>query len=184
MNIISSKITEALEFCALAHKDQKRKKTEIPFASHPSSVGFILHSSGYGEEVVIAGILHDVIEDTIYSEIDIKNKFDENVMNLVKGVTEDVTIKTWKGRKDDYLNRVSNSNDDVKAICAADLLDNCRAMVRSLENGLNIWEAFSESRETLINYYKKRLSIVEKNIKPELAMELEKVILELEKFLV
>ena len=181
MKIISSRITEALEFCAFAHKDQKRKALEIPYASHSSSVGFILYSLGYDEEVVIAGILHDVIEDTSFTEEDLKEKFGENVTNLVKGVTEDKSIKIWSERKKGYLNNVKSGSDEVKAISAADLFDNSRSMLRSLNEGVDMWGIFSASPETLINSYRERLAIIRDFIKPELKLELEEIIYQLEK---
>ncbi len=62
--IISSKVTKAIEFCSEMHQGQFRKASLVPYASHPVSVGFILQSAGYAEDVVIAGILHDILEDT------------------------------------------------------------------------------------------------------------------------
>ena len=180
MKIISSKITEALEFCAFAHKDQKRKALDIPYASHPSSVGFILYSLDYEEDVIIAGILHDIIEDTSFTEKDIKERFGEKVTNLVKGVTEDKSIESWMERKKNYLSGVKNGNDEVKAISAVDLFDNCRSMLRSLNEGVDMWGMFSISPEILTNTYKERLRIIGDAIKPELKIALEEIISKLE----
>jgi (p)ppGpp synthase/HD superfamily hydrolase len=57
-------IDQAVEFAAYAHREQKRKGTEIPYISHPFAVGMILQQAGCEEEVVAAGILHDTLEDT------------------------------------------------------------------------------------------------------------------------
>lgn len=176
MKIISSDITRALEYCAKAHEGQFRKASDIPFASHPSSVGFILHSTGYTEEVVIAGILHDVIEDTEVSFSNIEELFGLTVAGLVEGVTERQDFSSWEEKKEDYLKKIDSSSPEVKAISAADLLDNCRSLVRFLEKGVNIWSSFTVSKEKQIAFFKKRLAIVSPFIKVELQTELSKVI--------
>ena len=58
------RINQALEFAAQAHLKQIRKGTDIPYITHPYAVGMILARSGCPESVVIAGILHDTVEDT------------------------------------------------------------------------------------------------------------------------
>lgn len=181
MKIISSKITEALEFCAEAHKNQKRKSNNTPYASHPSSVGFILQSCGYKEDVVIAGILHDVIEDTTYTEKDIKERFGEKVLKMVLGVTENKKITDWHERKKDYLNKIKKSNKFVKSISASDMLDNTRSLLREIKKGGNIWQHFAVSKEENIKFFEKRFQIVKNDINEELRKELRKTLNELKR---
>ena len=154
--LTSSKITKAIEFCCELHKNQKRKAVSVPFASHPISVGFILQSVGYSEEIIIAGILHDILEDTCATEKEITDLFGEQVVLLVKGVTENINIKSWDSKKEAYLKNLKIAGNDVKAISAADLLDNCRSMIRLLNNKINIWNAFTVSPEKIIIYSKKK----------------------------
>ena len=181
--LISSKITTAIEMCCELHKNQTRKATTVPFASHPISVGFILLSSGYMEEIIIAGILHDVLEDTTGTEKDIENIFGKHVVSLIKGVTENISIKSWEDKKNSYLKNLKNAENDIKAISAADALDNCRSMIRVLKNGINIWDAFTVSREKIIENYKQRVSIIKETLQDAITTELESVIIELEKFI-
>ena len=81
--MISTKLLDAIEFASLAHKDQVRKGEPIPYVSHPFAVGLILLNTGYSEDVVIAGILHDVVEDTKFSSKDIEEKFGLKISELV-----------------------------------------------------------------------------------------------------
>lgn len=54
----------AIEFAAKAHQNQKRKGTDIPYISHPFGVAMILHNAKCKEDIIIAGLLHDTLEDT------------------------------------------------------------------------------------------------------------------------
>lgn len=62
----SERIDAALRFAAAAHHEDVRKGTRVPYVMHPFHVGLILDRHGFGEDVVIAGILHDVLEDPHY----------------------------------------------------------------------------------------------------------------------
>jgi hypothetical protein len=64
----SERIDEALRVAATAHEGQNRKGTQIPYVMHPVHVARILERHGWAEDVVIAGLLHDVIEDTDFDE--------------------------------------------------------------------------------------------------------------------
>ena len=62
----STRIDAALRFAAAAHHEDVRKGTQIPYVMHPFHVGLILDRHGFSEDVVVAGILHDVLEDPDY----------------------------------------------------------------------------------------------------------------------
>ncbi|WP_296561375.1 bifunctional (p)ppGpp synthetase/guanosine-3',5'-bis(diphosphate) 3'-pyrophosphohydrolase [uncultured Acetobacterium sp.] len=80
-------IDKAYDLAREAHKDQKRLSGE-DYVIHPVSVAYILAEMQMDTETIVAAILHDVIEDTIYSYDYIKEEFNENIADLVEGVTK------------------------------------------------------------------------------------------------
>lgn len=83
----AKKIFKALDFAILAHKDAKRKSGE-PYIIHPVSVAQILVDNNMDYATIMAGLLHDVVEDTDFTNEQIKEKFGETVAMLVDGMTK------------------------------------------------------------------------------------------------
>ena len=99
-----SMIEKAYRTAALAHKDQLRKSGE-PYIIHPLNVAIILADLELDKETIVAGILHDVVEDTIMTEEDLKREFGEDVALLVDGVTklEKIPLTTGEDQPDEKL---------------------------------------------------------------------------------
>jgi (p)ppGpp synthase/HD superfamily hydrolase len=70
----SERVDAALRFAAVAHHGQVRKGSDVPYVMHPFHVGLILDRYGFGEDVVIAGILHDVLEDPHYEDSTVQQR--------------------------------------------------------------------------------------------------------------
>lgn len=176
MEIVSKKIVQALEFAAQAHEGQYRKGKKIPYISHPASVGFILQSLGYTEDTVIAGILHDVIEDTDKSLKDIEELFGSEVGRIVLCVTE-TKNPIWLDKKNEYIEKVSQSDEKTKAVSAADLLDNARSLLRLLDEGIDMWSNFKTiPPEMILENYEHRLNAVKDKIPNNLSEEIQATI--------
>jgi len=89
---LTSKIEEAIDFAIKAHEGQFRKSGE-PYAVHPILVAAITAAISNDETMVIAALLHDVVEDTPYSLEDIKKRFGNEVALLVDGLTKIIEIR-------------------------------------------------------------------------------------------
>ena len=110
LNVDIDLITKAYNFAFDAHKDQKRESGE-PYIIHPICVSEILVDLGMDTNSIIAGLLHDVIEDTPYTYDDIKNLFNDEVANLVDGVTKLGKIK--------YMTKEEQQAENVRKMLLA-----------------------------------------------------------------
>ena len=89
MKIFNEQLDRAISFATKAHKEQFRKTDpSLPYIYHPISVGFILLRAGFSDEIVIAGILHDVIEDCGVKPEELKSIFGDKITEWVEAVSE------------------------------------------------------------------------------------------------
>jgi len=98
----NSKIIRALNFATLAHDGQKRKNTDIPYIVHPVEVAMILQENNLKEDIIVAGLLHDILEDTKKTQEDILLEFGESILKLVIGASEELDgreDRDWDDRK-------------------------------------------------------------------------------------
>src|SRR5688572_11357666 len=118
----SDRINHAFAFAAKHHDQQVRKGTRLPYLTHPANVAIILTRYGQDEDTVVAGILHDVIEDCVRGgytsdalRTRIGEKFGESVLETVLAVSEarigpDGAELSYEERKEDYLNRLAQAD--------------------------------------------------------------------------
>jgi len=184
MHFLSPKFLEAMEFAATAHKGQLRKfPVGIPYISHLHAVSMILTKAGYDEEVIIAGILHDIVEDTQFTANDIKLRFGDKVLEYVLAVTEHKSL-AWVERKEKYLNQLKQASEEAKAISAADLLSNRLSNLLGLRSGTNPWISFSktpaEYAKRIFEIDRRRMEVIKENTNIPFIKELELVAKEVE----
>ena len=155
MNTIGKNaIREAIIFAALKHDGQKRKGTDVPYITHPMEVMQILTENKCSETVIIAGILHDALEDTKTCPDEILKLFGEDVLKTVAAETEDKT-KAWKERKQNAIDSLPNASYEAKLVCCADKLSNLRSMAADLITvGNNLWERFNAGKNDIGWYYR------------------------------
>ncbi|WP_085993497.1 HD domain-containing protein [Oceanobacillus senegalensis] len=140
-------IEKAKVFATEAHKGQMRKNSNTPYITHPTRVATQLQKAGFRTEVICAGYLHDVVEDTPYNIEDIEKHFGSTVAKLVATHTEDKT-KSWQVRKQHTIDTLKNANKEVRYIIIADKLDNLLGLEKDLkEQGDSIWENFNAGYE-------------------------------------
>lgn len=143
------RLYEAIQLALKAHSKQIRKLDGDIYAAHPIEVGMMLLKVDASEDVVIAGILHDTVEDTYVTIEDIRKQFGDRVAELVKGCSEPDKSKPWLERKEFMLDFVVNKADfDMKMIILADKLSNIRSVYRNLETmGDDLWDKFNAGYE-------------------------------------
>jgi len=184
MQYLSPKILKALEFASIAHRGQLRKfPANVPYISHLAAVSVILLNAKFGEDVVVAGLLHDLIEDTRVTPKDIQKNFGEYVLRLVLAVTENKSLP-WAERKEKYLKQIEIAPLEAKAISAADLLANRLSNLAGLQAGENPWTRFSkqpvEYARRIFEIDQKRLEIIKQAREIPFMGELEIVMREVE----
>ncbi|MBC1502085.1 bifunctional (p)ppGpp synthetase/guanosine-3',5'-bis(diphosphate) 3'-pyrophosphohydrolase [Listeria weihenstephanensis] len=138
---------QASAFAAKAHQMQRRKITGEPYFSHPRNVANLLRKAGFREEVVAAGFLHDVVEDTPVTLDEIRALFGNDVAELVESHTEDKS-QTWEERKSHTIDAVRTGTLEEKAIIVADKLDNLQSIKYALSSeGNKVWSYFKRGYE-------------------------------------
>ena len=126
-------VRRAYAFAEAAHRGQRRKDGRA-FIAHPVSVARLLASRGYGEEVLAAALLHDVVEDTSTTLSDVHERFGPRVAELVACVTENPDLPAAE-RKHAYRDRLRRAPHAARAICAADKVCNLADLHQAASNG-------------------------------------------------
>lgn len=126
-------IREAYELAFNAHKDQVRKSGE-PYIIHPLYVAIILADLQMDKETIVAGLLHDVVEDTVFTREDIEERFGADVAKLVAGVTKVTKDFKYSSKEEEQAVNLRNMflimAQDIRVIIIklADRLHNLRTL--------------------------------------------------------
>jgi (p)ppGpp synthase/HD superfamily hydrolase len=169
--IYTEKVQKALRFAIKTHEvyqKQKRKGKDIPYITHPLTAGLILALAGADEEVVIAGIIHDTIEDSIEEKKVTKEliieRFGEKVYELVLSVTEQNKELPWEERKTEALKHIKTFSNDSILLKSADIISNLTEIYSDYKDeGDKVFERFKAGKEkTLRNYNKVIKALINK----------------------
>jgi GTP diphosphokinase / guanosine-3',5'-bis(diphosphate) 3'-diphosphatase len=123
-------VERAYEVASHWHKDQKRKSGD-PYITHPLAVATILAELGMNTETLCAALLHDTVEDTAYTLVELRGEFGEDVAALVDGVTKLDKVKYGDSAEAETVRKmvVAMSRDiRVLVIKLADRLHNMRTL--------------------------------------------------------
>ena len=118
-------VSGALDKAREAHAGQVRNGSGgMPYIEHPIAVAALLAEHGFGDEVLAAALLHDVVEDSETTVDELDERFGEPVAGLVAALSDDESIADYRARKDEHRARVVAAGSDAMAIYAADKLTN------------------------------------------------------------
>jgi (p)ppGpp synthase/HD superfamily hydrolase len=119
----------ALAWAAEQHRGQRRAVDRAPFILHPLEVAALLSGGSYDDEVIAAGLLHDVIEDTSAGRAEVEARFGERVARIVAVLSEDPAIEGYRARKAALRAQVAAAGDrDAHAVYAADKVVKAREL--------------------------------------------------------
>jgi (p)ppGpp synthase/HD superfamily hydrolase len=147
---------DALAFASSRHAGQTREMDGIPFVTHPVEVACLLHEAGYSDDVVAAGVLHDVIEDTDAKQADLEERFGANVAALVAAVSDDPSIEDDAQRKAALREQVARAGECAAAVFAADKVSKARELRLRMSQG-----RFQRKDRTKIEHYRASLEMLD-----------------------
>ena len=161
------KIRKAMKYCEKKHKLQFRKLGDAPYSTHLFGVAAVLGQYTIDRDVIIAGLLHDLLEDVkgVTAE-DIRKRFGARVANIVKEVSEvkdpskPSGKEDWLPRKKGYLEHLEVASREALLVSAADKIDNLNAIIKEYGKGGNdIWGAFNAA-PPWIRWYNRRVLMI------------------------
>ncbi|MFA5947596.1 MAG: HD domain-containing protein [Candidatus Gracilibacteria bacterium] len=181
---LTQKIQNAINTAAHLHDGQERKADGLPYIVHPFTVALILMNYTADEDVIIAGILHDTIEDTPYTKEQMEEAFGPRVTSLVTDLTELPKTFSWQERKDSYLKHLETTSHESKLICAADKIHNLQSMLDAFRKfGEKANEKFNAPADKKLWFYEECLKIFknDEQMPTQIIQNMEDVLKELRK---
>ena len=185
---LTVKIQQAINLAAKLHNGQVRKADiDLPYISHCFSVAWLAANYTKDEEVVIAALLHDTIEDTGYTVAALEKDFGARVAQLVKEVSEvdkksEMETINWQERKEKYLANLQTAEEGALIISAADKIHNLQSLVASYkERGELVWQAFKAPANKKLWLYEEVLKILELRLKNKIVAHLRQSLKEAKK---
>ncbi len=185
---LTDPIFRAIERATVLHQGQTRRVTGVPYIVHPYAVGFLLAHFTEDEAVIIAGLLHDVLEDVPgYTHEMLESEFGGTVAQLVSEVTEDHSIyeehpelshtDRVRLKKEDYLQRLSNDSEGALMIAAADKICNTRSFLEEYPKlgAEQFWKEYQGTPERYLRFSLAVNDIIHHRLKHPLAEELDRV---------
>ena len=141
------------------HSGQTRKASTIPYIAHLMGVASLVLEAGGDEDLAIAALLHDVVEDCggVPMLKEVRRRFGKRVAEVVDGCTDayEVPKPPWRERKESYIHRLKKESADTRLVSAADKLNNVRSILSDYRAvGESVWSRFNGGREGTLWYYR------------------------------
>jgi len=156
---LGPRLQQAFHYAAKWHAGQARKSTAVPYLSHLLAVCSLVLEAGGNEDLAIAALLHDVVEDCggMARLREIRKKFGARVARIVEGCTDTFVEPKpeWIERKRGYLEEVRHADAETRLVSASDKLHNVRTILADYrKDGEGIWVRFNGRKEGTLWYYR------------------------------
>ena len=196
MNMINERFRGAMDYALFLHREQTRKSSPIPYASHLMTVCGLVMEHGADEDEAIAALLHDAVEDRggLKTRDEILERFGQRVADIVMGCTDGIEDEQgkkspWRERKEAYIAHVRDAEPSILLVSNADKLHNARCILKDLRyQGLTAFDRFTGKRDGTLWYYRSLADVflarspeqpAEHPGRYELSRELERVVLDM-----
>ena len=181
---LGRRFLRAFLFAAEKHAGQARKASTIPYIAHLTGVASLVLEAGGDEDLAIAALLHDVVEDCggVPMLKEVRRRFGKRVAKVVDGCTDADTYPkpAWRERKEAYIHHLRTADADTRLVSAADKLNNVRSVLADYrEVGESIWSRFNGGREGTLWYYRVLLDEFLRRKPNRLTRELDRSVREL-----
>lgn len=181
------RLQRAFRYAAEKHAGQTRKQTAVPYLSHLMAVASLVLEAGGDEDMAIAALLHDVVEDCggMPRLREVHKLFGRRVALIVEGCTDSFgePKAEWVERKKNYLREVKHADAETRLVSASDKLHNVRTILADYrQDGEAIWARFSGKREGTLWYYRALSDEYQRRGANRNTRELELAVAELEAF--
>lgn len=186
----SYRIEQALRAATILHKDQVRKGiVPIPYVSHLFAVTMIVADYTDNEDVIIAALLHDTLEDTDYTAQELQDDFGGTVRDIVEAVTEPVSDQSqnlsWRERKQEYGKLLRKASQEALMVAAADKIHNMRAVVEEYyDDHVRFMADFGGALEDRVLMYQDISNAINRGLKNDIIHEFNHVFEEYKNFIV
>jgi (p)ppGpp synthase/HD superfamily hydrolase len=182
--VLRARFVEAVAFAIRAHGDQCRKGGDIPYVAHLLGVASLVLEAGGDEDLAIAGLLHDTIEDTETTAQDLESVFGQRVAAIVEACTDanERPKPAWQERKERYLSHLRSCETpmEVLVVSRADKLHNARAILLDYRDvGEQLWGRFKEGPGQQLWYYRSLVNIFTQRLPGPMSDELSRVVSDL-----
>jgi (p)ppGpp synthase/HD superfamily hydrolase len=190
--VLTDRFDRALLYATHVHGGQVRKATSIPYVAHLLAVTATVLEYGGSEDLAIAGLLHDAVEDQGGESrlSDVRNRFGDRVADIVRSCSDSVVNSSaghkkedWRIRKTRYIEHLEIVDKDTLLVSLADKIHNARSILRDLrkpEIGQTVFDRFKNSKEDTLWYYRELASAFQKLLPGQLADELMEIVIVIE----
>ena len=153
------RLQRAFRYAAEKHTGQTRKQTAVPYLSHLMAVASLVLEAGGDEDMAIAALLHDVVEDCggMPRLLEVRRQFGSRVAKIVEGCTDSFgDLKPeWMERKKNYLRELKDADVETRLVSASDKLHNVRTILTDYrKDGDDVWKRFSGKKDGTLWYYR------------------------------